>query len=276
MGSAGAEHTSYYEILGVPPTAEQSAIRKAYLKKSLKYHPDKNPGAEEEAKANFILIGQAYEVLGDPIKRAQYDRESQGGTFTFKRRQSQTNNYNNAHADKQADNDFDNFMNMFDETVAGMSEEELNMAMGAAAVVGGLLGSVMASRASKGNSLLSSAAQMVGSAVASRAASSLVQAVHTDSQQRVLEREEREAAIARGESVPEPVTRDRVFKDAKNTAQKVAEAAFGGASSSSNATTSYANNGRGGSGMSWGQAVKFAAMAAGAVAEMQRSSNQRR
>jgi len=194
--------SSYYEVLGVSPTADQSTIRKAYLKLSLKHHPDKNPGAEEEAKANFISIGEAYEVLGDPVRRAQYDRELQGGTFV----------------------------------------------------------------------------QMLGSSVASRAASSLVQSVHTDSQQRVLERREREAAIARGESVPEPTTtetRERLFKDAKNTAQKVAEAAFGGASSSStssNATT-CANNGRG-SGMSWGQAAKLAAMAAGAMAEMQ--STQRR
>jgi len=266
--------SNYYEILGCAPTADQSAIRKAYLKKSLKYHPDKNPGAEEEAKANFVLIGQAYEVLGDPIKRAQYDRECQGGTFTFKRRPKQTND--NDDDDAQADKDFKNFMNMFDETVAGMSEAEINMAMGAAAVVGGLVGSVMASRAAKGNSFLSSAAQMVGSAVASRAASSLVQSVHTDSQQRVLDREERDAAIARGESVPEPVTRDRIFKDAKNTAQKVAEAAFGGASSTTSNTTTFAttNNSRG-SGMSWGQAAKLAAMAAGAAAEMQRSSTQR-
>ena len=267
--------SNYYEILGVDRTADQSAIRKAYLKKSLKFHPDKNPGAEEEANAKFVLIGQAYEVLRDPIKRAQYDRESQGGTFAFKRPQRPTNDDGD---DAQADKDFDNFMNMFDETVAGMSEAELNMAMGAAAVVGGLVGSVLASRAAKSNSFLSSAVQMVGSSVASRAASSLVQSVHTDSQQRVLDREERNAAIARGESVPEPVTRDRIFKDAKNTAQKVAEAAFGGASSTSNTTTfaTTAPNKSRGSGMSWGQAAQLAAMAAGAVAEMQRSSTQRR
>lgn len=265
---------SYYEVLGVSPTADQSAIRKAYLKSSLKYHPDKNPGAEELAKANFISIGEAYEVLRDPIKRSQYDHELQGGTFTFKRREKQTTNDDD---DVQSEKEFNNFMNMFDETVAGMSEAELRMAMGAAAVVGGLIGSVFTSRATKGNSLLSSAAQMVGSAVASRAASSLVQSVHTDSQQRVLERQEREAAISRGESVPEPTatdTRERLFKDAKNTAQKVAGSAFSGASSSAN-TTTCVNNGRGSS-VSWAQAANLAAMAAGALAEMQRSSSQRR
>lgn len=262
---------SLYDVLGVSPTADQNSIRKAYLKSSLKYHPDKNPGAEEEAKANFIRVGEAYEVLGDPIKRAQYDRDIQTGTYNaFKRRKKQTNN-------DQTD-DFNNFMNMFDETVASMSEAELNMAIGAAAIVGGLLGSAWGARAVKGNSFLSSAASMIGSAVASKAASSLVESVYTDSQQRVLEREDREVRIARGESVKEPTateTRERLLKDAINTAQKVAGDAFGGASQSLGASSACANGGRT-SGVSWGQAAKLAAMAAGAMAEMQRSSTKHR
>lgn len=263
--------SSYYEVLGVSSTADQSEIRKAYLKASLKYHPDKNRGNEKEAKDNFIRVGEAYEVLGDPIKRAQYDREVAGGTFTFKRRKRQTNE-----GDDDNDKEFKDFMNMFDETVAGMSEAELNMAMGAAAIVGGIVGSVMGSRAARGNSFLSSAASMMGSAVASKAASSLVESVYTDSQQRVLERDEREALRQRGEDVQEPSsseTRDRLFKDATKTAQKVAGAAFGGGSitSSSNAT-SCPNSSSRGSGLSWGQAAKLAAMAAGAMAEMQKSS----
>ena len=269
--------SSYYEVLGVPSTADQSTIRKAYLKASLKYHPDKNRGNEKEAKDNFIRVGEAYEVLGDPIKRAQYDREVAGGTFTFKRRKRQTNE---SDADDDNDKEVKDFMNMFDETVAGMSEAELNMAMGAAAIVGGIVGSVMGSRAARGNSFLSSAASMMGSAVASKAASSLVESVYTDSQQRVLERDEREALRQRGEDVQEPSsseTRDRLFKDATKTAQKVAGAAFGGGSitSSSNATSCPNSNSRG-SGLSWGQAAKLAAMAAGAMAEMQKSSTQRR
>lgn len=266
--------SSYYEVLGVSSTADQSEIRKAYLKASLKYHPDKNRGNEKEAKDNFIRVGEAYEVLGDPIKRAQYDREVAGGTFTFKRRKRQTNE-----GDDDNDKEFKNFMNMFDETVAGMSEAELNMAMGAAAIVGGIVGSVMGSRAARGNSFLSSAASMMGSAVASKAASSLVESVYTDSQQRVLERDEREALRQRGEDVKEPSsseTRDRLFKDATKTAQKVAGAAFGGGSitSSSNAT-SCPNSSSRGSGLSWGQAAKLAAMAAGAMAEMQKSTQRR-
>lgn len=268
--------SSYYEVLGVSSTADQNTIRKAYLKASLKYHPDKNRGNEKEAKDNFIRVGEAYEVLGDPIKRAQYDREVAGGTFAFKRRKRQTN------VSDDDDKDFKDFMNMFDETVAGMSQAELNMAMGAAAIVGGVVGSVMGSRAARGNSFLSSAASMMGSAVASKAASSLVESVYTDSQQRVLERDEREALRQRGEDVQEPSsseTRDRLFKDATKTAQKVAGAAFGGGSitSSANATSCPNSNSSRGSGLSWGQAAKLAAMAAGAMAEMQqKSSTQRR
>jgi len=269
--------SSYYEVLGVPSTASQSQIRKSYLKASLKYHPDKNRGNEKEAKDNFIRVGEAYEVLGDPIKRAQYDREVAGGTFTFKRRKGQTNE---SDGDDDNDKEFNDFMNMFDETVAGMSEAELNMAMGAAAIVGGIVGSVMGSRAARGNSFLSSAASMMGSAVASKAASSLVESVYTDSQQRVLERDEREALRQRGEDVKEPSsseTRDRLFKDATKTAQKVAGAAFGGGGSitSSSNTTSCPNSSSRGSGLSWGQAAKLAAMAAGAMAEMQKSSQRR-
>lgn len=71
------------------------------------------------------------------------------------------------------DKEFNSFMDLFDDTVSGMSEAELNMAMGAAAVVGSIIGSIMGAKAGKGSSLLSSAASMVGSAMASQAASTL-------------------------------------------------------------------------------------------------------
>lgn len=63
----------YYELLGVARGASQDEIKSAYRKLALKYHPDKNPG-DSEAEERFKEISHAYEVLGDPSKRAQYDQ----------------------------------------------------------------------------------------------------------------------------------------------------------------------------------------------------------
>ncbi len=63
----------YYDILGVDRNASIAEIKKAYRKKAIKYHPDKNPG-DSEAEAMFKKAAEAYEVLGNEQKRAQYDR----------------------------------------------------------------------------------------------------------------------------------------------------------------------------------------------------------
>jgi len=63
----------YYEILGVSKNATAAEIKKAYRKKALEYHPDKNPG-DKEAEEKFKEAAQAYEILGDEQKRAQYDQ----------------------------------------------------------------------------------------------------------------------------------------------------------------------------------------------------------
>ena len=60
-----------YSVLGVPRDADQGAIKKAFRKLAAKYHPDRNPGKTNEAR--FKQLGQAYEVLGDPKRRALYD-----------------------------------------------------------------------------------------------------------------------------------------------------------------------------------------------------------
>jgi len=61
-------------LLEVDREAGEDEIKKSFKKLALKWHPDKNPGKEEECAAYFILIQQAYEVLSDPQERAFYDR----------------------------------------------------------------------------------------------------------------------------------------------------------------------------------------------------------
>ncbi len=65
----------YYELLGVPRDADAKAIKKAYRKLAMKWHPDRHQGdAATEAEARFKQISEAYEVLSDPEKRGKYDR----------------------------------------------------------------------------------------------------------------------------------------------------------------------------------------------------------
>lgn len=67
------EFIDYYKVLGLPNTATQDEIKKAYRKLARKYHPDVNPNAEE-AKKSFQQINEANEVLSDPEKRKKYDQ----------------------------------------------------------------------------------------------------------------------------------------------------------------------------------------------------------
>lgn len=307
--------TTYYDILGVPRNADAITIRKSYLRSSLRCHPDKNPGSEEQAKAEFIRVGQAYAVLSDEGQRAAYDREldrgySRGSSRPtssssqarpspqqqqqqqqHKQYQSQqqpfsqgdnkaSKNNNDACNRKEPFTDqdeFDTFMRMFDETVSGMSEEELNMAIGAAAVVGSIIGSILGARAVK-NPLLANAASIVGSAMASQAASRLVQSVHEDSQQRMIERRERDGAIARGETVQGPSlreSRERVFQDAGRAFQNVASAAMGGSGAAGASVPSSARHFSATSGVrrqgqfSWRQSAEVVKMAVDICSDLQ-------
>ena len=59
----------YYEVLGVSKGATEEEIKKAYRKKALQYHPDKNPG-DKQSEENFKEAAEAYDVLGKPDKNA--------------------------------------------------------------------------------------------------------------------------------------------------------------------------------------------------------------
>ena len=68
-----AEKRDYYEVLGVSKNATADEIKKAYRKKAIQYHPDKNPG-DKEAEEKFKEAAEAYDVLSDAEKRAKYDQ----------------------------------------------------------------------------------------------------------------------------------------------------------------------------------------------------------
>ncbi|KAI1653168.1 hypothetical protein F4813DRAFT_400300 [Daldinia decipiens] len=67
-----SQRKDYYKILGVGKDADESAIKKAYRKLAIRHHPDKNPN-DDAAAERFKDIGEAYETLSDPQKRARYD-----------------------------------------------------------------------------------------------------------------------------------------------------------------------------------------------------------
>ncbi|MDH3916137.1 MAG: DnaJ domain-containing protein, partial [Chromatiales bacterium] len=68
----------YYEILGVARNATDAELKKAYRRLAMKFHPDRNQD-DDDAEARFKEAKEAYEILGDPRKRAAYDQFGHAG-----------------------------------------------------------------------------------------------------------------------------------------------------------------------------------------------------
>lgn len=73
-----AEKRDYYEVLGINKGATEAEIKKAFRKKAMEFHPDKNPG-DAAAEENFKAVNEAYSILSDPDKKNKYDRFGHAG-----------------------------------------------------------------------------------------------------------------------------------------------------------------------------------------------------
>ncbi|RII26553.1 MAG: molecular chaperone DnaJ [Geobacter sp.] len=107
-----ATYQDYYATLGVGKSASQEEIQRAYRKLARKYHPDINK--ESTAEEKFKQINEAYEVLGDPGKRARYDQFGSGwdGQFANQEHQGGDNvRFHFSNADPGQFSDF--FQNLF-------------------------------------------------------------------------------------------------------------------------------------------------------------------
>ncbi|XP_060757395.1 dnaJ heat shock protein family (Hsp40) member A3a [Neoarius graeffei] len=78
ISSIDCNKQDFYQVLGVPRTASQKEIKKAYYQMAKKYHPDTNKD-DPQAKEKFAQLAEAYEVLGDEMKRKQYDAYGSAG-----------------------------------------------------------------------------------------------------------------------------------------------------------------------------------------------------
>ena len=283
-----SKEANLYEVLGLSTDATQKQIRKAYLQSSLKHHPDKNPGNENEARQQFVRIGQAYEILSDPVQKAQYDRELRGGGAASWRERweaaaaatgsaaSSTGTANDANTNA-ADAAYRSYASKFDSFVSTLSEEELAAAAGIASVVGSIVGSIVGAKLGKNSGsvagrALGTAGSLVGSIVGSRAGFDLVQSIHERSVDRINYEERRREAVERGEPVPERPTQnggrgwDRLKRGMEQVASNVQEGFADG-----NNTRGSASNSTGRTGNDrWrnivGAAANVASMAAAAAA----------
>lgn len=298
MSPTSTTEANLYEVLGLSTDATQKQIRKAYLQSSLKHHPDKNPGNENEARQQFVQIGQAYEILSDPVQKAQYDRELRGGGAASWRQRWEaaaaatgstgTSNDATSNAADAAAAAYRSYASKFDSFVSTLSEEELAAAAGIASVVGSIVGSIVGAKLGKNSGsvagrALGTAGSLVGSIVGSRAGVDLVQSIHERSVDRINYEERRREAVERGEPVPERPTQnggrgwDRLKKGMEQMASNVQEG-FSANGADGNNTGGSVHNGTGRTGNDrWrnivGAAASVASMAAAAAANNDNAAN---
>ena len=233
---------TYYEILEVNPDDDAKTIRRAYLKASLKHHPDKNPNDVENAKHRFVEIGRAYDVLKDPIERAKYDDELRRSR---RRKQPKSTRVYSNEPEPNIDVSFATYDQAFDSFVGNMSEEDLSAAMGMAAMVGGMVGSMLGSRLAKGRegtvaTLLANSGSVAGSVFGSQMGANVVKNVHGRSVDRLTYEQRKQEALQRGTAVPERPK--GLWEDLTDTLGKTLETLSGAVSSGASSNDNYNYN----------------------------------
>lgn len=222
MSDQSSSSSDYYDVLGVRPSADDREIRKAYLKLSLEHHPDKNPDNQDAAQAAFVRIGQAYQVLCDPVQRKEYDKHRRQGGFSNGTKYSaanggagfasgfqsnyatSSNNYSTGSGGTSSQqNHYASYKDAFEATMADLSDDEMQDLSGAAAMMGGIVGTILGSRMFKDHPILREVGPVVASALASQAAATMVKTARTQSKQKALASKERRERVARGEHISE-------------------------------------------------------------------------
>ena len=118
----------YYSVLGISKNATQEEIKKAYRNLAFKYHPDRNPDNKEEEE-RFKKISEAYDVLGDEKKRAEYDRFGSAGSSYNSENSYYQNNYQNYYQQQSYSNPFgseDSFWQWFNSSASQNSGRNTN------------------------------------------------------------------------------------------------------------------------------------------------------
>ena len=172
----------YYAILGIPYNADYKAIRKAYLKLSLQYHPDKNTNNHpDQAQAAFVRIGRAYQTLSDPAQRRIYDQTHRSGNSSsnnryrpssasspptsppYTKQSSFTKDFyessqcdskydhnssttSNGHSSQYQQQQYETYREYFDSTMADLSDHEMKEILGAAAMFSSIIGGIIGAK----------------------------------------------------------------------------------------------------------------------------------